>query len=99
MAYKLIITQYFEETAAQTSRWLKYRWSLNIAAKFEAKLLQVIDKIINRPTIGRVSIKNKTIRSVLVTKHNRLYYSIDGDTITLLELFETKQHPRKNKFE
>jgi plasmid stabilization system protein ParE len=84
MAYKLIVTEYFEETTAQTSRWLKYRWSLKVAEKFDAKLLRVIENICNRPTIGRVSSKDNLVRSVFVTRHNRLYYTVDGDNIILL---------------
>jgi plasmid stabilization system protein ParE len=99
MAHKLIVTAYFEETVAQTSRWLKYRWSLSVSQKFEAKLLKVIENICKRPTIGRVSSKHQLVRSVLVTRRNRLYYTIDGESIILLELFETKQNPKKNKYE
>jgi plasmid stabilization system protein ParE len=99
MAYEIIVTDHFEETVAQTANWLQYRWSADSALKFQSKLLSIVVKISNRPGIGRVSLKDKTVRSVLVTKHNRLYYSISGNSIILLELFETKQNPRRNKFE
>jgi len=53
----------------------------------------------SNPKIGIKSKSDKTIRSLLVTKHNRLYFSVDDDKILLLQLFDTRQHPSKNKFE
>ena len=99
MAYKIIVTAYFEETAAKTSQWLEDKWSAQSADKFDQKLKSAIERISKRPFTGRLSNNRKNIRSVPVTRHNRIYYSISNDTITLLELFETKQDPERNKFE
>lgn len=99
MAYQIILTEIFEESAARTSRWLESEWSVSSALKFEGKLLQVITAIGNNPLVGRVSAKRKNIRSIAVTRHNRIYYMVGQNTITILELIETKMDPRRNKYE
>jgi hypothetical protein len=38
-------------------------------------------------------------QQTLLTKHNLLYYEIDGDRIELLTIFFTAQDPSKNIFE
>lgn len=99
MAYQVILTEVFEESAARTSRWLETEWSYASAIKFEKKLLQVITSLSNNPLIGRISAKRKSIKYVLVTRHNRLYYMVAQNTIIIPELIETKMDPRKNKYE
>ena len=99
MAYKIVVTENFEKTTAVTFRWLELVWSRQSADKFEIKLRAAIKRIAINPSIGRLSNKITNIRSVPVTKHNRIYYSVVSDTIILLELFETKQNPTKNRFE
>ena len=78
--------------------WLETVWSFQSADKFEKKLKKAIEQIKSKPFSGRISSKYENVRSILVTKHNRIVYTITGDTITLLELFETKQSPDKNKY-
>ena len=98
MAYKIIITENFENSAAKTSQWLEKEWSLKSAIAFDEKLKSIITELSLNPTIGRLSNK-KNIRSLRVTKHNRIYYKISKTQITILELFESKQNPKRNKYE
>jgi plasmid stabilization system protein ParE len=98
MAYKVISTLRFEISVQKTSLWINEVWSAKSADKFEQKVSAAITRIANNPGTGRLSAK-KNVRSVLVTNHNRLYYRVNGKVITLLLLFETKQNPRRNKFD
>jgi plasmid stabilization system protein ParE len=99
MAYRLDFTEQFEMSTARTAKWLKKKWSFGSAQKFQDKLAVAIEKIIANPFIGQRSRKFENIRSIMVTKHNRLYYRITDTTITFLELIELKQSPHRNKYE
>ena len=99
MAYRIVASKMFERSLAGTVRWIKKEWSDRAAESFNKKILAAIEKITFYPTSGRKSAGYKNVRSVLISKHNRMYYRISGKTITLLELFETKQDPQKNKYE
>lgn len=98
MAYKVNSTDSFELSVKETMYWLIEVWSMQSAEKFALRLKSVIDQISHNPNIGRPA-KEENIRSIFVTRHNRIYYRVNGDVITLLLLFETKQHPNKNKYE
>ena len=99
MAYRVVATVRFERSSAKTTKWLKKEWSAKSAEKFKEKLAVAIEKVTKNPTTGKMSRKYKDIRSVLVTKHNRLYYQISDTTITFLELIELKQSPHRNRYE
>ncbi len=98
MAYKIVITENFEKSAARTSKWIEKEWSLKSSLVFDKKQRDIIKILISNPKIGRQSNK-KNIRSLHVTKHNRVYYRIVKSQITILDLFESKQNPRRNKYE
>ncbi len=98
MAYKLIITKKFENSAAKTSLRIQKEWSLKLALQFDKRLKDTINELILNPKIGRLSSK-KNIRSLRVTKHNRIYYRISKTQITILDLFESKQNPKRNKYD
>lgn len=99
MAYRLNFTEKFERTSAGTARWLKREWSFNLAQEFRDKLGIAIEKIISNPFIGKRYSRFEDVRSVFVTRHNRLYYRITDNTITFLELIELKRSPHRNKYE
>jgi plasmid stabilization system protein ParE len=98
MAYVVNSTDRFELSVQRTMLWLIEVWSNQSAEKFALRLKSVIDQISQNPNIGRPAAK-ENIRSFFVTRHNRIYYRVKGNVITLLLLFETKQHPQKNKYE
>ena len=98
MAYKIIITEKFENSAAKTSQWIEKEWSLNSSLEFDKKLNDIIHELSLNPNIGRLSAR-KNIRSLRVTKHNRVYYRVSKNQITFLDLFVSKQNPKRNKYE
>lgn len=98
MAHKIVITDRFEHSAAKTSKWIEKKWSLKSSLEFDEKLKNIIIELSLNPNIGIISAK-KNIRSLKVTKHNRIYYRISKTQITILNLFESKQNPMRNKYE
>lgn len=51
------------------------------------------------PHIGVASRINPSVRKLLITKHNALYYSVVGNEVTLLDFFDTRQDPSKDPFQ
>jgi plasmid stabilization system protein ParE len=58
-----------------------------------------VGQITSHPHIGIRSFIADDVRSVLITRHNRLYYRISEQTIEIINIFDTRQDPLKNKFE
>jgi len=57
-----------------------------------------LDNLSKHPFIGAESEYFKDIRSILITKHNRLYYRIKEDTIEVINMYDTRANPNKNPY-
>ncbi len=63
-------------------------------AEYKIKLIGI------HPYLGRISAENKDIRSILLTKQNRIYYRLlNGDIIEIVNIFDIRQDPQRNIFE
>jgi plasmid stabilization system protein ParE len=78
--------------------YLLVEWSEDIALRFMELLEHKIQAIAKQPYIGICSYDHPDIRSVSITKHNRLYYKISKDWLEIVNIFDTRQHPNKNTY-
>ncbi len=70
--------------------YLENKWSIKVADHFGFTFFSRIEEIKQNPKIGRPSLKDKNIRSIIITKHNRLYYTFDNQQIILASLIDTR---------
>ena len=65
-------------------------------------LLQNIDKtltkLLKNPTIGRPSKRFKTIRSYKIDEHRRIFYSMKGKKLFVIQIFDSRQNPDRSMF-
>ena len=100
MAYKIISSYTFRKNLIALNMYLETNWSLSVAQDFHSIFVKVVLTLIEQPGIGSPSHKKKNVRKILITKHNRLYYRVkDNNSITLLTLFDTRQNPKKNRYD
>jgi addiction module RelE/StbE family toxin len=76
--------------------YIESEWSQAIAHKFVDELLERVETLSGQPFMGMASQKHANIRSIKVSKHNRLYYKVEKDRLVLLNIFDLRQHPDKN---
>ena len=99
MAYKIVSSKTFLKRFVALNAYLETQWNLSVAKEFHSTFVQVVLTLTEQPGIGSPSHK-KNVRKILITKHNRLYYRVnDNNTITLLTLFDTRQNPKKNRYD
>ncbi len=98
MAYKIRWTAIALEDYERVIDYLIKMWSVNIATDFEEIVNKKLANLSGQPFIGIASQKKPTVISILLTKHNRLYYRITEQPIELLNIFDTRQNPEKNSF-
>ena len=79
--------------------YLLLEWSLPVAEKFAETIDRRIDVLTLFPNIGIASTKDLSIRSIIITKHNKLYYRILTEKIEILNIFDTRQNPQKNLYQ
>ena len=83
MAYKIIVKKRFTNKVLKLLLYLETEWSNESAKKFLNKLDKRIHNLSLHPFTGIQVQQYQNLRSVLITKHNRLYYRIKEDTIEL----------------
>lgn len=98
MVYKIRWTTIALEDYKKVIEYLIKIWSVRVAIDFEEIVNKKLANLSCQPFIGIASQKKQMVRSILFTKHNRLYYRITEDTIELLNIFDTRQNPEKNSF-
>jgi plasmid stabilization system protein ParE len=97
--YKVIYSPKFWPRLNDILLYLTNKWSAKIADDFLDIFEDKIALLIKNPKTGRKSLKNSTIRSIPITKHNRLYYQVKDNLILIITIFDTRQDPSKNLFE
>ena len=99
MAYKVIFSKDVLNRLDAIVFYLEKNWSKAVAKKFLLRFYEKTDTIASNPALGRKSSRYSSIRKILITKHNILYFEVFDDYIHLLQIFDTRQNPAKNKFE
>ena len=98
MAYKIIYKKRFLNKLLTLLDYLKNEWGENVSNSFIIKLQKRLNTLSEQPYIGVPSSVIKPVRSILITKHNRLFYRIKDDTIEVINMYDTRSNPKKNPF-
>jgi plasmid stabilization system protein ParE len=98
MAYKIVWTKRAERTMNAVVDYLEFTWSEKVANDFIDNFNTHLSLLKAGVLTGRAS-SIINVRSLLITKHNRLYFRKKGDAIQLLLVFDTRLNPVKNPFE
>lgn len=98
MAFEVIIKKRFTHKVSKTLAYLEKEWSYKIASSFLEKIDRRIEQLKKQPYLGAPSTKIKDVRGLLITKHNRLYYKIRGNTVIILNMYDTRMNPSKNPY-
>lgn len=98
MAYKINFTRKGRESIAAVVDYLELEWSEKVAVEFIANLNQHLKLLASGILSGKPS-ETRGVKSVLVSKHNRLYYRIESGEIPLLLLWDIRQNPTRHPYE
>jgi len=99
MALQIEWTLYALEDYNQVVDYLLKELSLEVTADFINNVEQRVQNLSSFPHIGIASVKEPSIRSIVITKHNKLYYRIGSEKIEILDIFDTRQSPKKNRYD
>lgn len=97
MAHQIIVRKRFSRQLVLLLEYLEGEWGKAVADNFLKILEQRIDVLSNQPNIGLKS-EISDARSILVTKHNRLYYRAKGNKIEIVALIDTRINPKNNPY-
>lgn len=97
--YKIIYSPKFWPRINALLSYLKTTWNLKVADDFLKIFTEKVNLLTKNPKIGKPSLKVKGIRSIQITKHNRLYYRATKHVIIIVTLFDNRQNPATNKYD
>ena len=98
MEEKIIITRQFRKNILNVYQYLLKEFSAKAANEFLDRVEKRIDFIAKNPEIGKLSVKENNIRSIIVSPHNRIYYRYFKNVIEILCLFDMRQDPKKKPY-
>jgi len=98
MAYQIILKRRFINKLYKLLWYVEEKWGKQVADQLVAQLDERLDTLANQPLIGISSEKIKNAKSFLLTKHNRVYYRIQNNVIEIVNLYDTRMHPKKNRY-
>ncbi len=98
MTFQITWTDNAQEDLQQILDYLTQNWSEKDTDNFLNKLFLRIDILSKSPLIGKKSDKLSSVRRIVITKHNSLFYTVEGDSIIIQDIFDTRQDPSKSPF-
>ncbi len=97
MVYKIIFKKRFRNKLQNLLVYIENEFGLLVAQKFAKQLDKKFITLQQQPFIGQPSICIQNIRSIHAGKHNRLYYRIEGNKIIIINMYDTRINPKKNR--
>ncbi len=95
MERKIILSKTAEKILSRLFEYLEEEWSEKVKSDFIKKLDFSISIIKNQPQSFPESKKQKGLRKCVVTKQTTLYYRFNSKQISIMTVFDTRQHPLK----
>jgi plasmid stabilization system protein ParE len=90
MALQIKWTQQALQEFQAVILYLERNWRTEIADTFIATIDARLALLSEQPLIGIQSEKLTEIRSILVSRHDRLYYRVEATKLIVLNIFEGK---------
>lgn len=98
MAYEIVLKKRFANKLIKLLAYLEKEWSHKVAASFLRKIDLRILQLSGQPLTGISSSKIEAVRSVFITRHNRVYYKVKGKKVIVLNMYDNRMNPKKKKF-
>lgn len=94
MAYEVILNKRFSDKMLRVLDYLEAEWGKRVANEFLNTIYTRIDMLQINPFIGAPT-GIGAVRSIHVTKHNRIFYRVKGKQVIILNLYDTRSNDRK----
>lgn len=98
MAYEVVFSKEAIISINQVVDYLELTWSQKTAHTFIARMYECVNRLATGILEGKL-VTADGVRSILITKQNKLYYEVTDDTLHLLLLWDTRQNPAKNPYD
>lgn len=98
MAKKIVWTNRANIKFNKIIDYLELEWGNKVTSSFVSKTFNILDLISEHPDLGTMELTDKNIRGFLITKHNRMFYRVEKNSIIVLNFFDTRNRPKSKKY-
>jgi len=95
--FKIIWSKRAFDNLGKIINYLNENWTEKEVHVFSVELERCINIIEKSPDTFPNSNLKPSIRKVVINKQNTLYYRIEGNIVKLINIFDTRQNPKKIK--
>ncbi len=99
MAYQIVYKKRFINKLFKLLDYLTAQWGNSVADNFIIKFQNRMKTLSKQPYTGTPSTAVKTVRSILITRQNRIFYRIAGNVIEVINMYDTRSNPKKNPYQ
>lgn len=75
--------------------YLTENWTQKEIQNFARRLDKRLDLISVNPNLFPLTSKRKNVRKSVLTKHTVIYYRAESNVVTIVTLFDPRQHPKR----
>jgi len=96
MALKIVTKRRYINNIQKISSWISLQLGKKVAEEFVILVENKLKLLSKLPKVG-VETELKNIRSVLVGKgfQNKIYYTVKGNELVIINIRDTRRNPRK----
>ena len=98
MALKIITKKRYQNNLKKVISYLITNWNKEVAENFLRLLFEKYELLSTMPNIGVPVVSKKKIRSILITKHNKVYYRVERGHLIIINIIDTRRNPKTNPF-
>src|ERR1035437_10443905 len=88
MALKIITTKRYQNNLKKIVSYLVINWNKEVAENFLNLLFTKYELLSTMPNIGVQILSKKNVRSILITKHNKVYYRVEKRHLIILNIID-----------
>jgi len=93
--YRLFWSDRALEDLQKIIDYLDEKWTQKEIRNFVKRLDKRLELISTNPRLFPKTVRRKNVRRSVLTKHTVIYYETAESTVTIVTLFDPRQHPRK----
>lgn len=97
MVYQIIFKKRFLNKLEKLLTYIESEFGLLVAQRFAKQLDKKFQSLQLQPYAGTASVNFPNVRSILAGKHNRMYYRIESNEIVIINMYDTRINPKKNR--
>ncbi len=98
MALQIITKKRYQNNLKKILSYLVLYWNKNVAEEFIDLLFKKYELLSTIPNIGVQILPSKNVRSIVITKHNKVYYKVEKGHLIIINIIDTRRNPKKNPF-